>query len=1131
MDFNEQEKKILEFWKANSIFEKSLRKDAPKGSFVFYEGPPTANGKPGIHHVEARAFKDLIPRFKTMQGFKVERKAGWDTHGLPVELEVEKQLGLKNKKDIEDYGIEGFNKNCKESVWKYKEDWEKMTERIGFWVDMNNPYSTYENYYIETLWWIIKQAHEKDLLYKGHKVIPNCPRCGTALSSHEVAQGYKKVEEDSIYVKFKLKGRDSEYILAWTTTPWTLPGNVALAVGGGIEYVKIKQNKEFYYLAKNLLEKIDGEYEIAEEMKGKDLIGFEYEPLFEGAIPKDTENYKNAFKIYPADFVSTEEGTGVVHTAVMYGVDDYELGEKIGLPKIHTVNLDGTFNELVSKWQGKFVKDVEKEITNDLRERGLLRKTEKYSHDYPFCWRCDTPLIYYAKDSWYFKMTQLKKDLIKNNEQINWIPEHIKEGRFGEWLNEVKDWAISRERYWGTPMPIWQCEKCEEIKVVGSIDEIKKDYNGLNKLFLIRHGEAESNVKWINNSLPETEKYPLTKKGREQAEVIAKSFKKEKIDLIFSSPVLRAKETAEIIGDKLGLEVVFDKRLREIDLGEFNNKNYDELHEAYPSKESRVSNTKYGVESGVDVRKRLEEFLGEINEKYQGKNIAVISHGDPVQIFYGLARGLSLEDSFEEWYPQTGAVKSVYSKPFDLHRPYIDEVKLECECGAKMKRIPEVMDCWFDSGAMPFAQIHYPFENKELIDEGVSFPADFIAEAVDQTRGWFYTLLAVSTLLGKGPPYKNVISLGHLLDKNGKKMSKSLGNIVDPAEMVEKYGADTVRWYLYTVNQPGDPVLFDEKGLKESRRMFMTIMNVLTFYKMFTNESSADSSQLSENVLDKWILSKLNLLIEEVTGGLEKYDITSSARKIEEFVTDLSQWYVRRSRERFKGEDKHDKMMAQRTLRDTLITLSKLIAPFAPFVSEYIYGELKGGEESACGDLSRALLRELVESVHLENYPSFAKASEGQARLLEEMDLVREDVSVGLDLRLKAGIKVRQPLSLFETPNEFSDEMKKLIQDELNVKRVKKGEGYKLDMNITSELKKEGLEREFIRAFQDVRKKDGRSSGEELTILHTCSDIGDVDIKKIQLSVNAKLIKFDSSLDDGHEVKAGSKVFKAKTEK
>lgn len=894
MNIPEIEKNILGFWQKSKIFEKSLKRKSPKGDFVFYEGPPTANGEPGIHHVLARAFKDLIPRYKTMQGYYVERKAGWDTHGLPVELEVEKDLKLKDKKDVEEYGIEEFNKQCKESAWKYKGEWERMTERIGFWLDLKNPYITYDNDYIESLWWIIQQAHEKGLLYKGHKVIPQCPRCGTALSSHEVAQGYQNIEEETVYIKFKVKNKDNEYILAWTTTPWTLPGNVALAVGKDVEYAKVKQGEEFYYIAKNLLDKLDGKYEIIEEVKGKDLIGLEYEPLFPGVIKGNEENAKNAFKIYPADFVSTEDGTGVVHTAVMYGIEDYELGEQIGLPKVHSVNSDGTFNELVPKWKGKFVKDVDDEIIQDLKKRNLLYKTEKYAHDYPFCWRCETPLIYYAKDSWFFKMSDLRNKLLKNNSDINWVPAHIKEGRFGEWLRDVKDWAISRERYWGTPIPVWICEKCEEIKVVGSRKEL-----GVNK-------------------------------------------------------------------------------------------------------------------------------------------------------------------------------------DFDLHRPYIDEVKLKCKCGGEMNRIPEVMDCWFDSGAMPFAQYHYPFENKDLIDKGQQYPADFIAEAIDQTRGWFYTLLAISTILDKGTCYKNVICHGHVLDKDGQKMSKSKGNVVDFWEMIKRYGSDAVRWYLYTINQPGEPKRFDEQGLKESSRAFITLLNVVNFYRMFASNKVEDLKEKDlTNVLDKWINSKLNLLIRDTTKRLDKYDITTTARKIEEFINDLSVWYVRRSRERFKNGDEK----AVKSLRRVVFNLIRLMAPFTPFITDYIYQEMKGGELS----------------VHLEDWPD-AKGKFTDNELEEKMKKVREICSLALQKRAEKSIKVRQPLAKLQIPkHELDDDLLQLIKHEVNVKEIVFGKTIELDTKITPELKEEGLAREFVRQIQALRKKEGLTPKDKVDVYFSDNKLKDIVEKNKEL--------------------------------
>ena len=879
MNIPEIEKKILEFWKKDKTFEKSLNKKGK--NFVFYEGPPTANGKPGIHHVLARAFKDVIPRYKTMQGYHVERKAGWDTHGLPVELEVEKQLGLKNKKDIEDYGVEKFNAKCKESVWKYKEEWEKLTERMGYWVDMKNPYVTYDNNYIESLWWIIKQIYDKGLVYKGHKVVPQCPRCGTALSSHEVAQGYKNVKEESVYIKFQLEGKKNEYALAWTTTPWTLPGNVALAIGEKIDYVKIKQNNEFYYLAENLLNKINGEYKLIEKIKGKELIGWKYQPLFENIIKDSEKNAENAFKIYPADFVSTEDGTGIVHAAVMYGVEDYELGEKIKLPKVHTVNPDGTFNELVPLWQGKFVKNVEKEIIADLKQRNILYKTEEYAHDYPFCWRCDSPLIYYARDSWYFKISELKDKLIKNNEEINWIPEHIKEGRFGEWLKDIKDWAISRERYWGTPIPIWICDRCKEMKAIGSREEL-----------------------------------------------------------------------------------------------------------------------------GVDEK-------------------------------------------------------------FDLHKPFIDEIKFTCKCGGEMKRTPEVMDCWFDSGSMPFAQYHYPFENKNLIDKKEQFPADFISEAVDQTRGWFYTLLAVATMLNKKSPYKNVICLGHILDKDGQKMSKHIGNVIDPWQMMEKYGADVLRWHLYTINSPGEPKRFNENDLKEKSGIFITLLNVLGFYKLFAGKQVDDLEKDDlTNILDKWINSKLNLLIQNITNSLDKYDIITATRKIEDFINDLSIWYIRRSRDRFKNNNEK----AIKNLRHVIFNLIKLMAPFVPFIAEYIYQEMEG-----------------KDSVHLRDWPEVDKKLIDE-KLEEQMEQVREICSLGLQKRAEAGIKVRQPLGKLQIINyKLQDELIDLIKDEVNVKEVVADlkEGVVLDTTITEELKEEGLVRDFVRSIQAKRKEMGLTPKDKIRVIYS----------------------------------------------
>ncbi len=901
--FAQNEEETLKYWEEKNIFKKTLEKDSPKGNFVFFEGPPTANGRPGIHHVLARAFKDVIPRFKTMKGFHVERKAGWDTHGLPVELQVEKQLNISGKPQIEEYGIEKFNEQCKASVWQYQEEWERLTKRIAYWVDLEHPYVTYHNEYIESLWWILAQAEARGLLYKGHKVVPHCPRCGTALSSHEVAQGYQTVKDTSVYVKFKVKDQENTYILSWTTTPWTLPGNVALAVGEDIEYVKVKVGDDILIIGKPLVSVVLGEgVEVLETFNGKDLVGLEYEPLFPGAVdPKG----KKAWYVTTANFVTTSDGTGVVHTAVMYGEDDYALGVEKDLPFVHTVDEAGKFLPSVTKWAGKFVKSktVETEIIEDLNSRGLLLRPEEYEHEYPFCWRCDSPLLYYAKDSWFIKMSALKNELVKNNQAINWVPDHIKEGRFGEWLENIKDWAISRQRYWGTPLPIWQCAKCDKYQVVGSYAELEK----------------------LSGSLPK-------------------------------------------------------------------NKN------------------------------------GEV----------------------------------------------------DVHRPFVDELKWSCECGGEMKRSLDVFDCWFDSGAMPFAQHHYPFENKDLVDSGVQYPADYISEAIDQTRGWFYTLLAVATILGKEAPYKNVICLGHIRDKNGKKMSKSKGNVVDPWMITDKYGVDALRMHLYSMNQPGEPKNFDEKNVEEVlRKTVMLLGNVINFYEMY--KEGATDVKVGENVLDQWILAKLNQFVKELTEDLDAYHLFEASRRIMTFIEELSTWYVRRSRDRFKVNGP-DKDQATAILKLVLETLIRVSAPFMPFTAERFYQKVSG----------------VMESVHLESWPSFDESLIDE-NVLASMTQARAIVETGLAARDEVAIKVRQPLAeLFYTGNELSSEYSSIMADELNVLKVtavkelpfaenliqKEQPNLKvaLDIVLTPELKLAGHLRELIRNVNNLRKNAGLTPGDKVKL-------------------------------------------------
>lgn len=926
-DFPKREEGVLAFWEKEKIFEKTLAKTQKGRPFVFFEGPPTANGKPGIHHILARAFKDIILRYKTMQGFYVERKAGWDTHGLPVEIEVEKRLKISGKPGIEKYGIKKFNEECKKSVWKYKKEWEEMTRRIGFWLDLDNPYITYENDYIESLWSIIRQVWDKDLLYQGHKVVPHCPRCGTALSSHEVAQGYKEVTEDSVYIKFKVVGEKNTYILSWTTTPWTLPGNVALAVGKKIKYVKVKIGDETYILAENRMSKVvklplgkelvsgktpEPSAHIQRGFTGEDFIGIEYEPLFD-IKPLKTET---SYRVYAAEFVNTEEGTGIVHTAVMYGEDDYQLGENVGLPKHHTVDANGYFTKDVPQWGGKYVKDkeVERGIIEYLKDHKTWYGSELHTHSYPHCWRCDTPLLYYAKDSWFIKMSSLRKQLQKNNADINWVPAHIKDGRFGEWLNEVKDWAFSRERYWGTPLPIWICEKCGKKECVGSIKELK-----------------------------------------------AKS----------SQP-------------------------------------------------------------------------------------SAISH------------------------------------KLDLHRPYVDEITLQCsKCQGGMKRISEVADVWFDSGSMPFAQWHYPFENKDRIEKEISFPAQYISEAIDQTRGWFYTLLAVSTLLDKGTPYKNVICLGHILDAKGQKMSKSKGNVVDPFEMIKKYGADALRWHFFTMNQPGDTKLFDEKNVQDVvKKNWMILSNVLSFWKMYAGaepSSSTSSALVNVHVLDRWILAKLHTLIQDVTTHLEAYAVTEAGRAITSFINELSTWYLRRSRSRFK-EEGEDKEQALATLKLTIENVVKLLAPFAPFIAESMYQEITGSKK---------------KSVHLADWP-VADQKAIDATVLSDMKTARQVVELGHALRKEHGFKVRQPLAQCVVAHAApKNDMTTLITEELNVKEIiftsTKPTGKEfvvkeagdltviLDTTITDELRHEGMLREIVRHINSQRKKMGLTIQDRVTINFTTS--------------------------------------------
>ena len=858
LNFVDREKAVEKFWEDNDIFKKSMEHRKEGETYTFYDGPPTANGKPHIGHVETRTIKDMIPRYRTMKGYMVPRKAGWDTHGLPVELEVEKMLGLDGKEQIEEYGLAPFIDKCKESVWKYKGMWEDFSRTVGFWADMDNPYVTYDDNVIESEWWALKTIWDKGLLYKGFKIVPYCPRCGTPLSSHEVAQGYKAVKERSAIVRFKVKGEDA-YFLAWTTTPWTLPSNVALCVNPEETYLKVKAADGYtYYIAKALADKVLGglaeegkaAYEVLETYVGKDLEYKEYEPLYKCAGDAAEKQKKKAHFVTCDDYVTMTDGTGIVHIAPAFGEDDSRIGRNYELPFVQFVDGKGDLTA-ETPYAGKFVKDADPLVLKDLDAEGKLFDAPKFEHDYPFCWRCDTPLIYYARESWFIKMTAVKDDLVRNNKTINWIPASIGEGRFGNWLENIQDWGVSRNRYWGTPLNIWECE-CGHQHSIGSREELYK------------------------------------MSGNEKAKTV------------------------------------------------------------------------------------------------------------------------------------------------EFHRPYIDEITITCpECGRQMKRVPEVIDCWFDSGAMPFAQHHYPFENKELFEQ--QFPANFISEAVDQTRGWFYSLLAESTLLFNKAPYKNVIVMGHVQDENGQKMSKSKGNAVDPFNALETYGADAIRWYFYTSSAPWLPKRFSGKAVQEGQRKFMgTLWNTYAFFVLYANIDNFDASKYTLEydklpVMDKWLLSKLNSTVAEVDSNLDQYRIPEAAKALQDFVDEMSNWYVRRSRERFwaKGMEQ-DKINAYMTLYTALVTICKAAAPMIPFMTEDIYQNLVRSNDASA-----------PESIHLCDFPVVNK-DHIDKKLEEDMEDVLDAVVMGRACRNEAAIKNRQPISRMYIKADFtlSEFYQEIIEDELNVKEV-----------------------------------------------------------------------------------------------
>ncbi|MEK7527205.1 MAG: class I tRNA ligase family protein [Patescibacteria group bacterium] len=1133
----EREEEILKFWRDNKIFEKSVAKLAPRGEFIFYDGPPFASGTPHYGHLLASTIKDTVPRFWTMRGFRVARRWGWDCHGLPVENLVEKELGLKSKKDIENYGVEKFNAVARQSVLRYADIWREQIPRFGRFVDMDNDYQTMGTDYTESVWWAFKKLHDKDLIYEGFKTMHLCPRCGTTLSNFEVAQGYRDINDIAVYVKFELSGQAKTYVLTWTTTPWTLPGNVALAVGKNIDYVKVQIGEEKLILAKTRLAVLKQEYKILEEFKGTDLVGKSYEPIFDYYKGQTLKNKENGWKIYAADFVTTEDGTEIVHIAPAFGEDDLRLGEKEQLPFIQHVGADGKFKKEITDFAEQDVKPKDDPTRADvailkfLAAKGSLFDKEKITHSYPHCWRCESPLLNYAASSWFVKVTALKNKLMAENKKIHWVPEAIGKYRFGNWLAEARDWAISRSRFWGAPLPVWRCEKCGKLEIIGSVENIKKHLKPRNRYFVMRHGQSENNVAEILSTKPENPHH-LTEKGKEQVRAAAKILKKEKIDLIYVSPFIRTRESAEIIREALGFkkeQVTVDTRLSEISAHDFNGKSVSEFQTAFSSLAERFSK-RVGGENYSEIKNRVGGFLNEIDAKNSSKNILIVSHEAPIWLLTCAAANLSEKMSIKSYpndFPKNDFINNAEVKSFDfvplphnenyeldLHRPFIDEIAFDCSCSGKMKRIPEVFDCWFESGSMPFAEWHYPFDFAQgkpsknffnpkpgLLRKSKGYPADFIAEGLDQTRGWFYSMLVLGVALFGKAPYKNVVVNGLVLAEDGKKMSKSLKNYPALLPTIEKYGADAIRFYL--LSSPAvhaDDFCFSEKGVDEvAKKVLGRLDNVLAFYLLYADKKQfsifnppagrAGFQFSNKNVLDGWILTRLNQLISEVTTAMENYELNKATRPIADFIDDLSTWYLRRSRERIKQPTTKAEALA--TLSFVLLELAKVMAPLTPFFAEYLYNQVGGKKES----------------VHLEEWPAkdTQRPTTNDQQLLEEMKETRRIVSLALEARAKANIKVRQPLallkfSIFNPPAgragfQFSknkDQLLQLVKEEINIKEIVFSKDLKeeveLDTNITPILKKEGDYREVLRRIQELRKEKGLQPG-QLAVLATSSQI------------------------------------------
>ena len=1098
-----REEATLAFWEREKIFEQSLKKESPKGEYVFYDGPPFATGLPHYGHIVASVIKDVVPRYFTMRGYHVPRVWGWDTHGLPIENMIEKELGFKHKKDIKAYGVEKFNERCRSSVFEYVDEWKKIIPRIGRWVDMEHAYLTMNSSFMESVWWVFKQVYDKGLVYEDYRSMHICPRCETTLSQQEVAEGYKDVKDISVTVKFKVKdpeklGHSNDvYRLAWTTTPWTLPGNVALAVGENIEYEVREIEGQIYIVAapaaaeksSDLLASL-GQTISSRPVRllvGRDLVGLEYEPPFEYYKNDPTlKNRENGWKVYAADFVTTDTGTGIVHIAPAFGEDDMALGKKENLPFVQHVAYDGTMRPEVIDFAGREVKpksdDDKVRLGTDiavikyLQEHGGFFSKENLMHSYPHCWRCDTPLLNYATTSWFVAVSTVKERLLENAKSIHWSPTHIKEGRFGKWLEGARDWSISRQRFWASVMPLWK-DAAGAVTVIGSVDELKKyTKKSGNTYSILRHGESESNIAKTTSCALATETVDhLTERGQEQVRAAAQALKGQGVDLIIASPYTRTRETAELVAREIGIEpasVIFDERLREIETGIFDGKTIAEYEAYFTSFAERFSKAPEGGETLDDVRQRAGAFLYELEEKQQGKHVLIVSHARTIWALRAVAQGLTASETVKLVEPANAELVPLNFTPLphnqkyelDLHLPYIDEVQLVNEAGEPLTRVSDVLDTWFDSGAMPYAQVHYPFENKEQFEK--TFPAQFIAEGVDQTRAWFYYLHVFAGTLFNKPAFEQVIVNGIVVSsEDGKKLSKSKKNYPDPMLIVEKYGADALRYYLLAspVVQ-AENLAFAEKGVDEvAKKNIGRLMNVLAFYQLYAD--GTPSAATSTNILDRWILARLAGLVRESTEGYESYELDRAVRPLTLFIDDLSAWYVRRSRDRFKEDSDpsttlgEGKVAALATLRYVLAELSKVMAPSMPFIAEEVYRTVRDESEPM--------------SVHLCDWSEGAAPAAGAAELIVDMARVRASASEALMLRQKVGIKVRQPLAQLTILDTLSEELATILADEVNVKKVVGGDELALDTVLTPELIKEGDEREMASAVAQARKVEG----------------------------------------------------------